>query len=197
MDSQEMFRRRLAVITPQDQIIGAFLSGTIASLAEGFKPGVAETVLKAWPPPQGLMQVTKYPGADLMKVMDLAAETAERQEGITYEAAVERMGRGSLRHVYRTSLGKIFAAMMGKDPHRVVSISIISAKAVATWGEKTYEKLGPTSARLHLKREFMGPAWVLGFYREILLLAAGVSTVSLAIEDYQEPGMEFSIRYTW
>lgn len=197
MDTQEMFRRRLALITPHDQIIGAFITGTIESLSEEFKPAVAETVLKTWPPPKGLMQVTRYPGADLLRVMDLAAETAEREEGITYAAAVERMARGSLRHVFRTSLGKIFTAMMGKDPHRVVSISIISAKAAATWGEKIYEKLGPTSARMRLTHEFMGPAWVLGFYKEALELIAGVSTVSLAVEDYKEPGLEFSIRYTW
>jgi uncharacterized protein (TIGR02265 family) len=197
MDTQELFRRRLALITPDDQIIGSFLAGTIACLSEMFVPAVAETVLKAWSPPKGLMQVTRYPGGDLLRVIDLAAETAEREEGITYAAAVERMARGSLRHVYRTSLGKIFATMMGKDPHRVVSISIISAKAASTWGEKIYEKLGPNSARMRLSREFMGPAWSLGFYKEAFQLIAGVSTASFAVEDYKEPGLEFSIRYTW
>ncbi len=197
MDSQELFQRRIALATPQDQIIGAFIDGTLASLSEEFKPSVAETVLKAWPRPKGMMMVTKYPAVDWLRVMDLAATTAVREEGIAYEVALERMGRGSLRHVYRTSLGKIFATMMGKDPHRVVSVSIISAKAVSTWGEKTYEKLGPNTARLRLSREFMGPAWVQGFYKEVILLVAGVSSVSLTVEDYVEPGMDFAIRYTW
>jgi uncharacterized protein (TIGR02265 family) len=197
MDSQELFQRRIALATPQDQIIGAFIDGTIASMAEEFKPAVAEAVLKAWPRPKGMTLLNKYPAAEWMRVMDMAATLAVKEEGISYATAVERMGRGSLRHVYRTSLGKIFATLMGKDPHRVVSISIISAKAVASWGEKTYEKLGPNSARLRLRREFMGPSWVQGFYKEVLLLVAGVSSVSLAVEDYQEPGMDFAIRYTW
>jgi uncharacterized protein (TIGR02265 family) len=197
MDNQEMFRRRLSLIAPNDQIIGAFLTGTIECLSGEFKPSVAAAVLQAFPPPKGLMQITRYPGADLLKVMDLAAETVEREEGIPYSAAVERMARGSLRHVYRTSLGRIFAAMMGKDPHRVVSISIISARAVSTWGEKTYEKLGPNSARMRLSGEFMGPAWAVGFYKEAFPLIAGASNVAVELEEYKEPGLEFSIRYTW
>jgi uncharacterized protein (TIGR02265 family) len=197
MDSQELFQRRIALATPKDQIIGAFIDGTITSLSEEFKPAVAEAVLKAWPRPKGMMLFTKHPAAEWLRVMELAATTAMQAESISFAVAVERMGRGSLRRVYRTSLGKIFATMMGKDPHRVVSTSIISAKAVSTWGEKAYEKLGPNSARMRFRREFMGPSWVQGFYKEVFLLVAGVSSVSLAVEDYQEPGMDFAIRYTW
>jgi len=197
MDSKELFLRRISRVTPEDQVLGAFIDGTVTSLAEEFKPAVLEAVLKAYPPPKRWVLFTKYPGLEWLQIMNLAASTAVQEEQIPYEEAMRRMGSGSVRHVLRTSTGKAFSALVGKDPHKVISTTTISAKAFLTWGERVYEKIDARSARLRVHREFMGPSWVQGFYQEVLRSRSGTSSLSLTVEDFVEPGMEFAIRCTW
>ena len=79
----------------------------------------------------------------------------------------------------------------------MISTTVISAKAFVSWGERAYEKLDARSCRLRLQREFMGPAWTLGFYHEVLQTACSTTAVFLMVEDSVEPGMDFTIRYTW
>jgi uncharacterized protein (TIGR02265 family) len=197
MDSKELFRRRISRATPEDQVFGAFIDGTVTSLGEEFKPGVMAAVQKARQRRKDWVLFSKYPCAEWLELMDVAASSAVQEEQLSYELALLRMGRGSVRHVLRTSTGRIFGTLVGKDPHRVLSTTVISAKVFATWGERSYEKLGERSARMRFHREFMGPAWVQGFYQEVFHSRTGLTSLALEVEDYEEPGMEFSIRYTW
>jgi uncharacterized protein (TIGR02265 family) len=197
MDSRELFQRRIDQATPQDQVLGAFIDGTVTSLAEEFKPLVIETVRKQHPPHKGWALFTRYPTAEWLQLMDLIATTAVQEEHISYDEALRRMASGSVRHVLRTSTGKVFRTLVGRDPQRVISTTVISAKAFATWGERSYEKLSPNSARMRFHREFLGPSWVQGFYQELLQAITGSTSLALAVENYEEPGMEFALRFTW
>ncbi len=140
MDSKELFLRRISRLKPEDQILGAFIEGTVTGLAEEFKPAVLEAVLKAHPPPKSWVLFTKYPGLEWLRLMELAATTAVQEERISYEEAMRRMGSGSVRHVLRTSTGKAFSTLAGKDPHKVVSTTIISAKAFTRLGRAGLRK---------------------------------------------------------
>jgi uncharacterized protein (TIGR02265 family) len=196
MDSRDLFLRRIAIAGPRDQILGAFIDGTVVSLGEEFSAAVVEEVRKAQQHPKGWALFSKYPLMEWLQLMEVAASTAVLAERISYSEALERMGKGSVRHVLRTSTGRIFSTLVGKDPHRVMSTSTISARAFATWGERVYEKLGPKSGRMRLKREFMGPAWVRGFYVEVLQSHSQLAP-TITLEDCEEPGMDFALRFDW
>ncbi|MBN1210153.1 MAG: DUF2378 family protein [Myxococcaceae bacterium] len=196
MDSRELFQRRAARAMPQDQILGVFIEGTITSLSEEFSPAVEEAVRKAQQRAKGWTPFFRYPAAEWLQLMDVAATTAMRESRVSYGKALERMGQGVGRYMFRTPLAKTFHTLVGKDPQRMVSTSVFSAKAVCTWGNRQYEKVSPTQARLRLRDEFMGPEWVQGFYRELFRLSPGVSPSS-TVEDYEEPGMYFAVRFSW
>lgn len=62
--------------------------------------------------------------------------------------------------------------------------------------ERRYQRLGPTSALLLFRNELLGPMWIHGFYlrgyRELFDLP-----LSVTLEDIQEHGQHFTLRFEW
>jgi uncharacterized protein (TIGR02265 family) len=196
MDTRESLKRRISLARPEDQALGMFFSRTLRGAEELFGPKVAEAARAALPP-RKWEAFFKYPVADLLRLNDAVAEAAERRRGVAYAQAVEQLGALLGGDVLEAAFGKTLRQLAAGDAHRVLAGSMSSAKASTTFGERTYEKLGPQSARLTFRNELMGPAWNRGLYAKVLPRAAEVPRMTVTLEEHRAPGVEFSLRCDW
>ncbi len=196
MDTRESLRRRIALARSEDLALGMFFSRSLAGASDLFGVRVAEAA-KAAMSPRKWEAYFKYPVVDLLRLNHAVAEAAEQRRGIPYAQAVEQLGSLLGLDVLEASFGKALRQLAAGDAHRVLAGSMSSARATTTFGERAYEKLGDTSARLVFRNELMGPSWVLGLYAKMLPLAAGAPRMRLTLEDHRAPGAEFSLRCDW
>ena len=62
--------------------------------------------------------------------------------------------------------------------------------------ERRYQHLGPTSALMHFRDELLGPMWIRGFYLHGYKALFDVP-LSVTVEDIQEHGQHFVLRFEW
>jgi hypothetical protein len=65
-----------------------------------------------------------------------------------------------------------------------------------THGQRRYEHLGPSAARIFFQGELMGPSWTRGIFLCGLQMLSQKS-LSVSIENLSEPGLDFALRFTW
>jgi uncharacterized protein (TIGR02265 family) len=195
MDTRDAVLRRLALATSEERTHGHFFESTLAGFAELFGSEVAEEARVASP---GLKETGPFncPVGELLRITDAGASAVERQALATYPEVFERIGEFLALGFLQSPIGQAIWRLKGRDVHQVLSSSMVSARASTTHGERGYEKLGPTSARLFFRRELMGPLWVHGFYTPNLRKLSG-RHLEVNVERVRESGLDFDLRYTW
>jgi uncharacterized protein (TIGR02265 family) len=196
MDTRDAVLRRIELAERQDaRTHGQFLEETVAALTELFGAELAE---------EARGTVTRWSGtgsfncpvSELLRLCDAGASAASLRVGIPYAEVLERLGVLANRAFLDSPLGKAFWRFPGRDPHDVLSLSAASARASTNYGERRYEKLGPSEALLLMRGDFMGPAWMLGFYGHGLQKLSN-RPLSVTVEACREPGLDFNLRVSW
>jgi uncharacterized protein (TIGR02265 family) len=195
MDTRDALLRRVTLSRPDAYSHGLHYEDILLGLSELYSPAVAEEV-------RGLVQgpvrpdAFNYPVADLLRLCDVAALTAGRQSGHGYGDILEQLGAFSIRRFLGSPLGRALWMRAPREVHECLKWSLVSMRTAHTHGQRTYEQLGPTAARLVFRGELMGPAWVSGIF------LAGLQVLfqhpfSASIENLVEPGLDFALRFTW
>jgi uncharacterized protein (TIGR02265 family) len=187
--------RRISLAPPEARTQAQFLTSVLAYVEERLGPEAAEEV-RAVAPRLEEGSAFNLLVTEQLRVMDVAVSAVERRLGISYAEAMEELGRFSGRRYVVSPLGRAMWKFPGQDMHQILAATTASARASTSHGERAYEKLGATSARLLFKKEVTGPAWVRGMYRELIRSVSGRELV-VTLADYREPGADFSLVYTW
>ncbi|WNG55220.1 DUF2378 family protein [Archangium gephyra] len=195
MDTRDALLHRVTRATPDAFTHGQNQEDILLGLSELYGPAVAEEV-------RGLVPALVGPGsfnyrvADMLKLCDVAALTAETRTGCSYGEVLEQLAGFSIRRFLESPLGKGMWMMVSRDMHEILKWSLASLRSAMTHGQRRYEQLGPGAARIVFQGELMGPAWTRG----VFVCGAqrlGRQPLSVSVENLLEPGLDFALRFTW
>ncbi|WPB75988.1 DUF2378 family protein [Archangium violaceum] len=195
-DTREAMARRIEQSTPEDLVSGLFCENAYLSIREMLGRDVADSVRAATWPLRPWASFQRYPVAELLRMMDFAADLADKQGILSYPQALEEMGGWVTRITQGTPFSRAAHLAVGNDPHERLAVSQASARVLVTYGERKYEREGPTHARLIWKRELMGPSFLLGAYTVIAQNISGVH-ITVTLGPCLEPGMNFQLHCSW
>ncbi|MBU8895636.1 TIGR02265 family protein [Corallococcus sp. M34] len=195
-DSAQALRARMALCQPEHTLMGFFFEG----LLEGVERLAGEETLReARAMTRGLAKLKSHQSCsalEYLSVLDLAARELERR-GQGYASAVEQVAREASARVFSSAVGQLVLAIAGDDPHRGLSNVPGLAGATCTFGERDYERVSDTSARLTFRGDLLGPSWCTG------LTLGGVSRGPTGqrfvaeLESGAEPFTDFALVVRW
>ncbi|WNG39290.1 DUF2378 family protein [Archangium violaceum] len=196
MDTREAVRSRIALALPDERTHGQVFVDTLGGFSQLYGSEVAEQARAAASVPVEL-GLFSCPIAELLRVTDAGASAAEAQGLASYSEALERIGIFLASSYQRSPVGQAFRRITGSDVLKSMELSMASTRAVTTYGNRRFERLGPSSARIVFNRELMGPLWIRGIYTKAFQASSGLDSLSASVEFHREPGMDFALLYTW
>ncbi|HYO73988.1 MAG TPA: DUF2378 family protein [Archangium sp.] len=188
--------RRIQLATPEDLVSGLFCENAYLAIREMLGREQADSVRAATWPLRPWASFQRYPVAELLRMMDTAADLAEKQGLQSYRQALEEIGGWVTRITQGTPFSRAAHLAVGNDVHERLALSQASARVLVTYGERKYEREGPTHSRLLYKRELMGPSFMLGAYGVIAQSISGAH-ITVTLGPCLEPGMNFQLHCSW
>jgi uncharacterized protein (TIGR02265 family) len=168
----------LAHATPMETCRGLFFNGLFEAVeAMGGEEVRAKCFVAAGK--QRFVDFFSYPVGDFLKPLLLAAELLGPQLGGA-EAVLHQLGRRATEDFFRSTVGRTMMAVAGNDPHRLLATFPKAYRASVSYGERSFERLGDTHARLMARRDFLPLA-----YNEGVLRAAMEQSL---VRDFQVRG---------
>jgi uncharacterized protein (TIGR02265 family) len=152
-------QRRIAAATPRDTVRGLIFNSAFKVISELAGSGAA---VACDPAGRGLRtDYFSYPVTDYLRVAFAAADRLERELG-SVDAVFFRLGFRATYDELDSLLGKTLAAIVGRDPRRLIANAANGYHATVSYGTRTVEWLGERSARLVFRRDFLVPAFHCG-----------------------------------
>lgn len=195
MDTRETLHLRIRAATDKDQLLGIFFDSSLENLERMLGPMEAKAVRAEVLGTRSVVSFFRYPVADLLKMVDLGVQRG-KPGAHGYDGAIAGFGRAAVDYFFDSQAGKMMSFLSGDEPHRLMASSPSAYKAVTTFGERTYERAGPRSGRLHCQNELLGAAWVQGVVEQALLKAAKV-TARVRMEVKNTSASDFTAHVEW
>jgi uncharacterized protein (TIGR02265 family) len=195
MDTRQTLQQRIQMARAEDQVLGLFYEYSLACMGELFG---AEAMAQARAV-AGAARWTgffRYPVSGLLRMVDAGLEGGSEQDPLEYSRSLERLGQAMAQCFLESTLGRAYRLVAGKEPHTAMCSTMGSAKASCTYGQRGYERLGPTRARLVFQQEMLGSSWIQGFYHHGLQLITGLP-LEVTLADEQGPGTDFCLIFSW
>jgi uncharacterized protein (TIGR02265 family) len=195
-DTREALGQRIQQATPEDKISGMFCESAFLAMRELLGREQADSVRVSMWPTRPWVSFVHYPIVDLLRMIDTAADLIEKQGQLSYAQALEELGGWVTRFIQGTPVSRAYRLAAGNDPHERMALALGAARLLVTYGERKYEREGPTHARLLFRRELMGPSWMLGSY---LVVAQAIPDVQITVTlgPCREPGLNFQLHCSW
>ncbi|PTL83165.1 DUF2378 family protein [Vitiosangium sp. GDMCC 1.1324] len=190
-----MLTLRIRAATEKDQLLGIFFDSSMENLERTLGPTEAKAVRTEVLGSRNIVSFFRYPVADLLKLVDLGVQR-NKTGARGYDGAISEFGRAAVNYFFDSQAGKMMSFLSGDEPHRLMASSPSAYKAVTTFGERTYERVGPRSGRLVCQGELLGPAWMQGVVQQALLKAAKV-TARVRMEVRNASGTDFTAHVEW
>jgi uncharacterized protein (TIGR02265 family) len=197
MDTPEAVRLRIQAASDKDQLVGVFVDSSLAYLRQELGAAVEQSIRTEVFGSRSVVTFFRYPVADLLKLVDLGAKRLLAKGVPSYHEALVAFGRMGVRHFFDSQAGKMLSFLAGDNAHRLLSTSPSGYKAVTTYGERVYEKVGERSARLHFRGDFTGPSWQQGVVEQALIMGARVPAPRLRAEVKNPSASDFTIHAEW
>jgi uncharacterized protein (TIGR02265 family) len=195
MDTAEMLQLRIRAATDKDVLLGIFFDSSLASLKRLLGEAEAGSVRTELFGSRNLVSFFRYPVADILKLVDLAVKRGKPGARSHHEVAMA-CGRSAAGTFFESQSGKMMSFLAGDKPHRLLSTAPSGYKAVTTFGERSYEKVGENSARMHFRSDLLGPSWQLGVVEQALQSMAHV-TPKVRMELKNTLGTDFTAHVEW
>lgn|GEM_PF-2092171 len=198
MDSPPNLQARMALCRPEHLVLDLFVQSLRESIAQRMGQNLARA---AGAPPIPSVPArgapSHRPAREYLELLHEGASSVERALGEDYSNAVEQLSFTAAGHVFSAPVGAMVMAITGEDPHRGLSMSAGLAGATSTFGEREYERVSDTTARLRFKDEFFGPAWCSGLVRSGLLKTNPERRFRVELESGEPPFKDFSLLIHW
>jgi len=194
MDTEALLKKRIALTTPEDTMVGLAIEGAMDFL----KTMIPAPRLLAMR--QEITGVTsyksffRYPMSHLLNMM-LAAQ---KEPGISLDChtLMHSCGRHALRVFLDSPVGRAVTTIGRGKPMSLVSSVPMSYKPVVSFGTRIFEKTGENSANVIFKRELFGPSWSLGIFNEGYASISGIKGTA-EVHDINDSGTDFVIESIW
>jgi uncharacterized protein (TIGR02265 family) len=195
MDTSDALQLRIRAATEKDVLLGLFFDSSMENLQRQLGPTEAEAVRKEVFGSRNVVSFFRYPVADLLKLVDLGVKRNKTSSRGHHDSIVE-FGRAAVNYFFDSQAGKMMSFLSGDEPHRLMASSPAAYKAVTSFGERSYERVGPRSGRLICHGELLGPAWMQGVVEQALLKAAKVNA-RVRVEVKNPSGTDFIAHVEW
>ncbi|HZI07306.1 MAG TPA: DUF2378 family protein [Archangium sp.] len=195
MDTSDALQLRIRAATEKDVLLGLFFDSSMENLQRQLGPAEAEALRKEVFGSRGVVSFFRYPVIDLLKLVDLGVKR-NKTSPRSYNDSILEFGRAAVNYFFDSQAGKMMSFLSGDEPHRLMASSPAAYKAVAAFGERSYERVSPRSGRLICHGEFLGPAWTQGVVEQALLKAAKV-TARVRVEVKNPSGSDFIVHVEW
>lgn len=195
-DTREALAERIQLATPEDKISGMFCESAFLAMREMLGREQADAVRAATWPTRPWVGFVHYPVVDLLRMVGAAADLLDKEGRMSYAQALEELGGWVTRIIQGTPVSRAYRLAAGNDPHGRLALALGSARILVTYGERKYEREGPTDARLLFRRELMGPSWMLGAYISVAQ-AIPEAQISVTLGPCREPGLNFQLHCSW
>lgn len=195
-DTREAVAQRIQQATPEDKISGMFCESAFLAMRELLGREQADAVRASTWPTRPWVSFVHYPVVDLLRMIDASADLIEKQGRLSYAQALEELGGWVTRIIQSTPVSRAYRLAAGNEPHDRLALALGSARILVTYGERKYEREGPTHARLLFRRELMGPSWMVGSY---LVVAQAIPDIRIVVTlgPCREPGLNFQLHCSW
>lgn len=193
MDSSQALHLRIDASSQKDTVLGMFFESSLAHITKLHGAAAAEAARAEVFGKRSVVSFFRYPVADLLKLVDLSYR---RGKGGDYHAAAAEFGRFAVRHFLESPVGKTMTLLAGGSAHRLLSSAPSGYKAVASFGERTYEKLGDKSAKMGFQGDLLGPGWQSGVVEQALEMVGGVKA-RVTPEAQNPAASNFVLRMDW
>lgn len=194
MDSLELLRKRAAV-AGDAQISGLNHLGVCQALEQELGKEAADAV-RAAKLPKRLVALFKYPATAFLDLVD-ATVSALVSQGWEEQAALRRMGQGSLQGFTDTPVGKTFVYLASGNPHRGLAAAPVAYRTARGFGEYLYERVSDTHGRLSYASTFTGPTIEEGVIAHGMRVIASTNVFVLKTTIRDELQTSFVIDVTW
>ncbi|MFY0527980.1 TIGR02265 family protein [Archangium gephyra] len=195
MDTSDALQLRIRAATEKDVLLGLFFDSSMENLQRQLGPTEAEALRKEVFGSRSVVSFFRYPVVDLLKLVDLGIKRNKTNPRV-YHDSIQDFGRAAVNYFFDSQAGKMMSFLSGDEPHRLMASSPAAYKAVAAFGERSYERVGPRSGRLICHNEFLGPAWTQGVVEQALLKAAKVNA-RVRVEVKNPSGSDFIVHVEW
>ncbi|QSQ12587.1 DUF2378 family protein [Myxococcus landrumensis] len=197
MDSPAHLQARMALCRPEHMVLDLFVRSLRESIAQHMCQALKHAAGFILPdaPPRGAP--THRSAREYLELLHEGANTLNQLLGHDYATAVEQLSFTAAGPVFSAPVGAMVMAIAGEDPHRGLFLGSGLAEATSTFGERDYERLSDSSARLRFKDEFFGPAWCTGLVRGGLLQKNPEQRFHVRLESGEPPYKDFSLLVTW
>jgi uncharacterized protein (TIGR02265 family) len=190
-----MLQLRIRAATDKDVLLGIFFDSSLACLKRMLGEAEATSMRAELFGTRSLVSFFRYPVADILKLVDLTVKRSKPGSRSNHEVALE-FGRSASGTFFDSQSGKMMSFLAGDKPHRLLSTSPSAYKAVTTFGERSYEKVGENSARMHFRADLLGPSWQQGVVEQALKSMAHV-TPRVRMELKNATGTDFTAHVEW
>ncbi|MFY2559626.1 DUF2378 family protein [Corallococcus terminator] len=197
MDSPLHLQARMALCLPEHTVLDLFVQSLRESIAQRMGQNLARAAGALVPGVPSRGAPSHRPAREYLELLHEGASSVERTLGEDYSHAVEQLSFTAAGHVFSAPVGAMVMAITGEDPHRGLSVSSGLADATSTFGEREYERVSDTTARLRFKDEFFGPAWCSGLVRGGLLKTNPERRFRVELESGEPPYKDFSLLIHW
>ncbi|HYO55336.1 TIGR02265 family protein [Archangium sp.] len=195
-DTREMLRQRIQLATAEDQVSGVFCESAFLAVRELLGGWLAESVRASTWSIRQWGRFRQYPALELLRMVDAAADLIASRGDLSYTGALEEIGGSVTRIAQDTPFSRAAHLGAGDDPHDRLALSLGAARVFVMYGERKYERVGPTRGRLLWRRELVGPSFMVGAYTAIAEGFPGLRMI-VTLEQCQEPGMDFQLLCSW
>ena len=194
MDSRTLLAQRIDSATQKDVLLGIFFESSLDHVLRSRGQAALDAIRAEVFQKKNVVSFFRYPVADLLKMVDLSIPKSARDE--EYDSAGQEFGRAAVRHFFDSPVGKTMSMLAGRNPHRLISSAPSGYKAVTSFGERTYVKIGERAAEVSFAKELLGPAWQVGVFKQALESVCEVKA-DITVRLSKESSAEFVLAVTW
>ncbi|MCP3099740.1 DUF2378 family protein [Myxococcus sp. K15C18031901] len=191
MDAPQHLQARMALCRPEHQVLTLFMQSLHDTIAK--RTGRAVTSA----PAAGRGAPTHHTALEYLRLLHAGASTLASLLGQSYASAVEQLSFAAAEPIYSAPVGAMVMAITGEDPHRGLAVASGFAEATSTFGERDYERLDDTRARLRFRDELFGPAWTRGMMRRGLVRTSPGRRFHVELESGEAPFKDFTLLVHW
>jgi uncharacterized protein (TIGR02265 family) len=195
METAETLQLRIRAATDKDMLLGIFFDASLSTLERLLGAPEVESVRAEVFGKRRLVSFFRYPAADILQLVEQGVKRSKPGSRSYHQIAME-LGRSAAGTFVDSQSGKMMSFLAGDNPHRLLASAPAAYKAVTTFGERSYERVGEKAARMHFRADLLGPSWQQGVVEQALGSMSQMKP-RVRVEMKNASGTDFTAHVEW
>jgi uncharacterized protein (TIGR02265 family) len=172
-DTPTLLKARRATQAEPHTIQGLFLSAAVRVLEQELGKDETTRLLRQLQVPAKPVNFFRYAAALQLDLMDAGA-AALTSPSRTYSEGLAMLSEGVAGIFFDSPVGKTLISLANAKPHGILSIAPTAYKTVASFGTRSYARIGEREGGIVYKGELLGASYTQGLLKSGLRLACNL-----------------------